>query len=53
MFYRASDQSEGSGLGLYIVKNAVEKLGGKVRVESELGRGTTFKITLPNRRPSK
>jgi PAS domain S-box-containing protein len=53
MFYRASDQSEGSGLGLYIVKNAVEKLGGKVRVDSEVGRGTTFKITLPSRRPSK
>jgi len=53
MFYRASDQSEGSGLGLYIVKNAVDKLGGKVSVESELGRGTTFKITLPNQRPSK
>lgn len=53
MFYRASDQSEGSGLGLYIVKNAVDKLGGKVSVESELGRGTTFKITLPNQRLSK
>lgn len=48
MFYRASDQSDGSGLGLYIVKNAVEKLGGKVDVESELGQGTTFKIVLPN-----
>ena len=53
MFYRASDQSEGSGLGLYIVKNAVDKLGGKVKVESELGKGTTFKITLPNQRLSK
>ncbi|MBK7650565.1 MAG: ATP-binding protein [Flammeovirgaceae bacterium] len=30
MFYRASEQSEGSGLGLYIVKNAVEKLGGQM-----------------------
>ncbi len=48
MFYRASDQSDGSGLGLYIVKNAVDKLGGKVRVESELGQGATFKIALPN-----
>ncbi len=53
MFYRASDQSEGSGLGLYIVKNAVDKLGGKVKVESELGKGTTFKITLLNQRLSK
>jgi PAS domain S-box-containing protein len=48
MFYRASDQSDGSGLGLYIVRNAVEKLGGNVKVESELGQGTTFKIILPN-----
>ncbi|MEJ0055466.1 MAG: HAMP domain-containing sensor histidine kinase [Bacteroidota bacterium] len=53
MFYRASDQSEGSGLGLYIVRNAVEKLGGNVKVDSELGRGTTFKIILPNQRLAK
>ena len=53
MFYRASAQSEGSGLGLYIVKNAIDKLGGKVRVESNLGMGTIFKITLPNQRLSK
>jgi PAS domain S-box-containing protein len=49
MFYRASEQSEGSGLGLYIVKNAVEKLGGKLAVESLPGAGTTFEITLPNK----
>ena len=53
MFYRASDQSDGSGLGLYIVKNAVDKLGGKIWVESELERGTVFKIDLPNQRLSK
>ncbi len=53
MFYRASGQSDGSGLGLYIVKNAVDKLRGKVIVESELGGGTLFKITLPNERLSK
>jgi PAS domain S-box-containing protein len=48
MFYRASAQSEGSGLGLYIVKNAVEKLGGQIEVFSEPLVGTEFKITLPN-----
>ncbi|HRI79880.1 MAG TPA: HAMP domain-containing sensor histidine kinase, partial [Cyclobacteriaceae bacterium] len=53
MFYRASNQSEGSGLGLYIVKNAIEKLGGKISVETELNQGTLFKITIPNLRLSK
>ncbi len=48
MFYRASEQSDGSGLGLYIVKNAVDKLGGSIAVESMPGEGTTFTITLPN-----
>jgi PAS domain S-box-containing protein len=48
MFYRASLQSDGSGLGLYIVKNAVDKLGGQLSVSSELGKGTTFELTLPN-----
>ena len=49
MFYRASERSEGSGLGLYIVKDVVEKLEGTIAVASELGIGTTFTLTLPNR----
>ncbi|MCB0487381.1 MAG: PAS domain-containing sensor histidine kinase [Cyclobacteriaceae bacterium] len=48
MFYRASEVSEGSGLGLYIVKNAIEKLNGTIEVESQPEKGTTFKIMLPN-----
>lgn len=49
MFYRATVQSDGSGIGLYIVKNAVEKLGGSISVASKVGFGTTFTIKLPNR----
>lgn len=49
MFYRATEQSDGSGIGLYIVKNAVEKLGGSITVESSVGSGTAFTILLPNR----
>ncbi|HEU0136575.1 MAG TPA: ATP-binding protein [Flavobacterium sp.] len=48
MFYRASATSEGSGLGLYMVREIVEKLSGKVRVESTIGHGTKFTINLPN-----
>jgi PAS domain S-box-containing protein len=50
MFYRASEQSDGSGIGLYIVKNAIEKLGGRITVSSSPGFGTTFEIWLPNQR---
>jgi PAS domain S-box-containing protein len=48
MFFRASERSTGSGLGLYIVKETVEKLKGKITVSSELGKGTTFYVRLPN-----
>jgi len=49
MFYRATEQSDGSGIGLYIVKNAIDKLGGQITVASRLGHGTRFAILLPNR----
>lgn len=49
MFYRATEQAEGSGIGLYIVRNAVEKLGGQIRVASKPNEGTRFHIILPNR----
>ena len=49
MFFRATEQSDGSGIGLYIVKNAVEKLGGQISVASKQGEGTRFNIILPNR----
>jgi signal transduction histidine kinase len=47
MFYRAHDHAEGSGLGLYIVKEIVTKMGGQIQVKSQPGEGTTFDIDLP------
>lgn len=47
MFYRATELSAGSGLGLYIVSTTLEKLDGKVVLNSEEGSGTDFAIHLP------
>ena len=49
MFYRATESSEGSGLGLYIVRETVHKLGGTISFISEYGKGSTFIVRLPNR----
>jgi PAS domain S-box-containing protein len=47
-FERLEDaRAEGHGIGLSIVKHIMEKLGGEVRVESQLGRGSTFSFILP------
>jgi signal transduction histidine kinase len=48
MFYRATDRSQGSGLGMYIVKQAVEKVNGTISLKSSYGHGTEIKIMLPN-----
>ncbi len=51
MFFRGSEKSDGAGLGLYIVKETVEKLNGSISLVSTIGEGSTFKIVLPNQRP--
>lgn len=48
MFFRATERSEGAGLGLYIVKESVEKLGGDITLDSTFNEGSTFNIRLPN-----
>lgn len=51
MFFRGTERSEGAGIGLYIVKRAVEKLKGQISVSSTPGKGTIFTIDLPNKQP--
>jgi signal transduction histidine kinase len=48
MFYRATSTADGTGLGLYIVKEALSKINGTIRVTSEEGKGTVFTIALAN-----
>jgi signal transduction histidine kinase len=46
MFYRASANTEGTGLGLYIVQEALAKINGKITVTSTYGKGATFTVLL-------
>ncbi len=49
MFFRASADAKGSGLGLFIAKSIVTKLNGTISVRSEIGKGSVFTVVLPNR----
>lgn len=48
MFKRLHDHVEGTGIGLYIVKRIIENTGGKIELESEVGKGTIFKVYFKN-----
>ena len=50
LFYRTEDalNAEGTGIGLYLVKETLSKIGGKVEVESQLMKGTSFYVFIPN-----
>ncbi|MFZ6011737.1 MAG: sensor histidine kinase [Bacteroidota bacterium] len=48
MFYRGTENSKGSGLGLYIAREAANKIQGNISVKSEYGKGSTFVVSLSN-----
>ncbi len=48
IFYRAHDTKAGAGLGLYLVRETVQKLGGDIQVSSDTRQGSRFTVTLPN-----
>ncbi|GCC51744.1 hypothetical protein SanaruYs_19730 [Chryseotalea sanaruensis] len=47
MFYRGSEKSKGAGLGLFIAKEALTKIGGQIHLKNLPGWNTTFEIILP------
>lgn len=49
-FHSRSDTRPGSGIGLYIVKEALGRIQGEVSVQSVVGRGTTFEVSIPSHR---
>ena len=48
MFNRGSYNAEGNGLGLYVVKNAVDRLGGYIELSCTEGENTRFSLFLPD-----
>jgi len=48
MFYRGTSNSSGSGLGLYIAREAVEKLEGSISVQTKYGEGSAFTVSIPH-----
>jgi signal transduction histidine kinase len=47
MFYRATDQGAGSGLGLYIVRETLQRLAGSMNIQSRVGEGTSVELRIP------
>ena len=50
-YFTTKKQGEGTGLGLFVTKNLVENMGGKITVKDRSGGGTTFTVMLPIRQP--
>jgi two-component system NtrC family sensor kinase len=51
-FFTTKPRGQGTGLGLYIVKEIVEDLGGRIEVQSVVDEGTTFRILFPSLPPT-
>ena len=51
MFYRGTERSEGAGLGLYLVKETIQKMGGSIEISSHANIGSTFECRIPNAIP--
>jgi signal transduction histidine kinase len=47
-FFSTKESGEGTGLGLFITRNNIEKLGGRIMVESNQGHGACFVVLLPS-----
>jgi signal transduction histidine kinase len=47
MFKRFNRDTEGTGIGLYIIKRVAEKYGGAAWVESKTGKGSAFTVKIP------
>ena len=52
-FFTTKQTEKGTGLGLWVSYNLVEKLGGAISLRSELGKGTTFTVQIPIVTPEK
>jgi two-component system sensor histidine kinase/response regulator len=50
IFFRSTDFKNGLGIGLYIVKEALTRIGGEISVQSEFGKGTAFTLIVPNQK---
>lgn len=48
IFFRSTDYKNGLGIGLYIVKEALTRIGGNIYVKSQFGQGTAFTLVVPN-----
>ena len=48
-FFTTKSASEGTGLGLYVCHNLVQRMGGRIEVKSRKGEGSTFSIFLPDK----